>query len=90
MDDRTDVADFASEAPLTGMTTWRLADGRTVQTSARYYVASCDACGWAGSSGACGVDFGLGDDSDVYCPSCGRPGADSGSLAATAKEVSAT
>lgn len=45
-----------------------------------YYLASCDACGWVGSSQHCGTDTG-GDDSDVYCPRCSASGADCGKVA---------
>lgn len=82
-----DNPDWATTVVPANMTRWRLADGRIVQTGPRHYVASCNACGWAGSSGACGTDYGPGDDSDVYCPACGRAGADCGSLADTAKEM---
>ena len=46
----------------------------------RYYLASCDVCGWVGSSEHCGTDSG-GDDSDVYCPRCHHSGADCGKVA---------
>lgn len=45
-----------------------------------FYLASCDHCGWVGSSELCGTDS-FGDDSDVYCPRCGSPGADGGKVA---------
>jgi hypothetical protein len=45
-----------------------------------FYLASCDGCGWIGSSGDCGTDY-WGDDSDVYCPTCHRSGADCGTYA---------
>uniref|UniRef100_UPI0035CC99DA hypothetical protein n=1 Tax=uncultured Sphingomonas sp. TaxID=158754 RepID=UPI0035CC99DA len=45
----------------------------------RFYLASCDSCGWVGSSERCGVDTGF-DDSDVYCPDCQRSGADCGEI----------
>lgn len=45
-----------------------------------YYLASCDACGWVGSSELCGTDS-WGDDSDVYCPRCQASGADCGKVA---------
>lgn len=45
-----------------------------------YYLASCDHCGWVGSSENCGTDS-FGDDSDVYCPRCSSPGADCGKVA---------
>lgn len=51
-----------------------------------YYLASCDACGWVGSSEACGSDTGQ-DDSDVYCPRCHAPGADCGKVAAQLEHV---
>jgi len=47
----------------------------------RYYLASCDKCGWIGSSEHCGTDC-WGDDSDVYCPECHAAGADGGKVAA--------
>jgi len=48
--------------------------------TAPYYLASCDSCGWVGSSEHCGVDTG-GDDSSVYCPRCEASGADCGKIA---------
>lgn len=45
-----------------------------------YYLASCDHCGWVGSSELCGTDS-FGDDSDVYCPRCQSSGADCGKIA---------
>jgi hypothetical protein len=47
-----------------------------------YYLASCDHCGWVGSSELCGTDS-FGDDSDVYCPRCSSSGADCGKVAET-------
>jgi hypothetical protein len=38
-----------------------------------YYLASCDGCGWIGSSEECG-----GGEEDCCCPKCYRPGADCG------------
>lgn len=67
---------------------YRLPDGRDFVTSGRYYLASCDGCGWIGSSEACGTDS-WGDDSDVYCPACHKSGADMGAVAATAIEEKA-
>lgn len=46
-----------------------------------YYLASCNHCGWVGSSEHCGTDDG-GDDSSVYCPRCHASGADCGKVAA--------
>jgi len=48
---------------------------------APYYLASCDRCGWVGSSEHCGTDS-FGDDSDCYCPRCHASGADCGKVAA--------
>ncbi|WIY54105.1 hypothetical protein O9Z70_06185 [Devosia sp. YIM 151766] len=45
-----------------------------------YYLASCDRCGWVGSSERCGTDS-FGDDSDVYCPRCFASGVDCGKVA---------
>lgn len=50
------------------------------ETRAPYYLASCDSCGWVGSSELCGTDS-YGDDSDVYCPRCQSSGADCGKVA---------
>lgn len=47
---------------------------------APFYLASCDKCGWVGSSELCGTDS-FGDDSDVYCPRCFASGADCGKVA---------
>jgi hypothetical protein len=52
-----------------------------ITVKSRFYLASCDGCGWIGSSEQCGVDSG-GDDSDVYCPECSKSGADLGKAAA--------
>lgn len=56
---------------------WTFPNGEVVAVNAPYYPASCDKCGWQGSSEACGTDVGF-DDSDVYCPSCHASGADCG------------
>jgi len=48
--------------------------------TAPYYLASCDSCGWVGSSEHCGTDTGC-DDSNVYCPRCDASGADCGKIA---------
>lgn len=66
---------------------WRLPDGRTFVIKGRFYLASCDGCGWVGSSEECGVDFAGGDDTDVYCPKCDRSSADCGKVAETAVRV---
>jgi len=43
-----------------------------------YYLASCDHCGWVGSSEHCGSS----DADDVHCPRCHSAGADCGMVAA--------
>ncbi len=45
-----------------------------------FHLASCDGCGWVGSSEKCGTDRDR-DDSDVYCPRCHASGADHGTVA---------
>jgi len=45
--------------------------------AADYYLASCDACGWVGSSEKCGSD----EADDVFCPRCQASGADCGAVA---------
>jgi hypothetical protein len=42
----------------------------------RYYLASCDACGWVGSTELCPHD-----EEDVICPRCFASGADCGTVA---------
>jgi hypothetical protein len=69
------------------MSRYRTQDGRVFDVPDPYYLASCDSCGWVGSSRDCGSDSGLRDDSDVYCPVCHRAGADSGKVAEQAEEV---
>lgn len=59
---------------------WRFPDMSVKLVRPPYYPASCNNCGWQGSSEKCGVDS-VGDDSDVYCPVCHRPGCDMGSAA---------
>lgn len=61
-------------------------DGVSYAVRPRYYLASCDGCGWIGSSEDCGQDYG-GDDSDVYCPKCHLAGADCGAVAERAHAV---
>jgi hypothetical protein len=58
-------------------------DGAIVSfdVSEPFYLASCDHCGWVGSSEHCGTDS-FGDDSDVYCPRCSSRGCDMGRIAA--------
>ncbi len=66
---------------------WTLPDGRMFAVNPDYYLASCDKCGWIGSSEECGDDWNLGlGDSDVYCPNCGEPGADGGKVSETAQK----
>jgi len=50
------------------------------EVSEGFYLASCDTCGWVGSSEHCGTDS-FGDDSDVFCPRCMSSGADCGKVA---------
>lgn len=57
--------------------TYQFPNGQTVRIVGPYYAASCDKCGWQGSSEDCGTDTGF-DDSDVYCPDCHQSGADCG------------
>lgn len=45
-----------------------------------YYLASCDTCGWVGSSELCIQDSWV-NDSDLYCPRCHTSGADCGKVA---------
>ena len=59
------------------------------ETREPYYLASCDYCGWVGSSEHCGSDS-FGDDSDVYCPRCHASGADCGKVAAALSQPVAT
>lgn len=65
---------------------WRYPDGSIKDVRPPYYPASCNNCGWQGSSEKCGVDHGV-DDSDVYCPVCHMPGCDFGTAAENAKRV---
>lgn len=53
----------------------------SLEASEPFYLASCDHCGWVGSSEHCGTDT-FGDDSDVCCPRCHTSGADCGKVAA--------
>lgn len=62
---------------------WRVG-ARRFKVRDPYYLASCDGCGWIGSSELCGTDWGGGDDTDVYCPECHARGADCGKVAETA------
>lgn len=54
-----------------------------------FYLASCDKCGWVGSTELCGTDS-WGDDSDVYCPRCSASGADCGKVAARLSALEST
>lgn len=67
---------------------WKYPGGGTYLVQSGFYPASCDNCGWQGSSEKCGVDTG-GDDSDVYCPVCHLSGCDLGIAASKAVRVSA-
>ncbi len=68
------------------MTQYRYPNGQIVTVIEPFYPASCDGCGWQGSSGDCGTDS-WGDDSDVYCP---RNGADCGKAAEAAVRIKAS
>jgi hypothetical protein len=65
---------------------WRYPNSGIYEVRPPYYPASCDNCGWQGSSEKCGTDT-WGDDSDVYCPACQRPGCDIGDAAERAIRV---
>jgi predicted nucleic-acid-binding Zn-ribbon protein len=61
-------------------------DCRIFDVPAPYYLASCDKCGWVGSSGECEeAPTGVGD-ADVLCPKCHARGADYGEVAENATE----
>ena len=47
-----------------------------------YYLASCDKCGFIGSTELCG-----GGDEDVVCPTCYSTGADCGVISAAASDA---
>lgn len=70
------------------MALWTFPNGERVRVKDPYYAASCDQCGWQGSSEECGTDS-WGDDSDVYCPKCFSSGCCSGKAAARAALSSA-
>lgn len=61
-------------------------DGTPYAVRPGYYIASCDSCGWIGSSEDCGTDN-YGDDSDVYCPKCHASGADCGKVAEAVEDA---
>lgn len=70
------------------MTRYRLPDGRTFSVNETFYLASCDRCGWVGSTETCGIDVNTdAGDSNVYCPKCHAAGADCGKVAETAVEI---
>ncbi len=60
------------------MQTWRFPNGECIQVNSDYYPASCDDCGWQGSSELAINSPTGGDDYDVLCPACYRSGADCG------------
>ncbi|PTQ12926.1 hypothetical protein CLG96_01935 [Sphingomonas oleivorans] len=68
---------------MTDVARYTLPDGREFAVPDPYYLASCDACGWVGSSEECGTDY-WGDCGDVFCPKCYSDGADCGQVAETA------
>ena len=65
---------------------WKFPNGEAVVVNEPYYPASCDKCGWQGSSEACGTDS-WGDDSDVFCPTCHQSGADCGKAGNAARRT---
>lgn len=58
-------------------------EGKRYPVRPRYYLASCDHCGWIGSSEDCGAS----PDDDVFCPQCHEVGADCGKVALSAEVV---
>lgn len=75
-----------SGVKLTKAETWRYPGGGLYEVRPPFYPASCNSCGWQGSSEKCGTDTG-GDDSDVYCPVCHAVGCDLGIAASKAVRV---
>jgi hypothetical protein len=73
-----------ADTPDPKTTRWRLTDGRVFVTRHRWYLASCDACGWVGSTEECPPN-----DEDVICPKCYQSGADCGKVAEAATELPA-
>lgn len=62
---------------------YRFPDGQIVSVRASYYPASCNKCGWQGSSEDCGTC----EADDVYCPKCHASGADCGRAGEAAEKV---
>lgn len=58
-------------------------DGVSYPVRPQYYLASCDKCGWIGSSEDCSSSI----DDDVICPTCYSTGADCGKVATAAEYV---
>jgi hypothetical protein len=70
----------ASEAYINAVQVYPFADGAIYQVYAApepYYLASCDHCGWVGSTEHCSSD----EDNDVFCPRCHHSGVDCGKVA---------
>lgn len=61
---------------------YELPDGRIFLIPDPWYLASCDACGWVGSTEECKPH-----DEDVICPRCYRGGCDGGAVAESVKET---
>lgn len=57
------------------METWRFPNGEVVNVDPDFYPASCDHCGWQGSSEDAINSPTGGDDYEVLCPKCYRSGA---------------
>lgn len=57
---------------------WRFPNGEVITVHPDYYPASCDKCGWQGSSQDTISSPTGGDDYDVLCPKCHHSGADCG------------
>ena len=65
-----------SEGLRPGQEAWLFPDGRKAVINDGFYPASCDRCGWAGSSEECITN----EDDDVICPHCFNSGCDCGKL----------
>ena len=57
--------------------------GAHYRVRAGYYLASCDTCGWIGSSEDCGTD----EADDVFCANRDASGADGGNIAKLAEDA---
>lgn len=72
--------------PSPKFTLYRLDDGDTFIVREPFYLASCDYCGWVGSSEECSTSAGY-DDADVHCPRCHQAGADCGEVGENAAVI---